>query len=124
MGERLKAKGEGLKEEGLKEEGETEEDLGPMDFQAASGDNITEGVNAINAWLEYDEDKPLSVDNEPMLFISEECRNLIDCMRMWTGADGQKGAAKDPIDLVRYAATDDIEFVEPGAVGSWGGGSY
>jgi hypothetical protein len=59
-----------------------------------------------------------------MLFVSEECRNLIDCLRMWTGADGLKGAAKDPIDLLRYAATDDISFVDETAIGSYGGGSY
>lgn len=103
---------------------ERDEDLGPMDFLPAAGDNITEGVNAINAWLEYDDAKPISMDNEPVLYISEECRNLIDCMRMWTGADGQKGAAKDPIDLLRYAATDDIGFVDLEAMVSVGGGGY
>jgi hypothetical protein len=100
------------------------DDLGPMDFLPAAGDNITEGVNAINGWLEYDDKQEISVDNEPMLFVSEECRNLIDCLRMWTGADGLKGAAKDPIDLLRYAATDDISFVDEAAMGSFGGGPY
>jgi hypothetical protein len=41
------------------------EDLSPMDFLPATGDNITEGVNAINGWLEYDDKQEISVENEP-----------------------------------------------------------
>jgi hypothetical protein len=105
-------------------DGSLVDDLAPMDFVPASGDNINEGVNAINAWLEYDENQPLGPNNEPVLYVSEECRNLIDCLRMWTGADGQKGAAKDPIDVLRYMAVDDIQYCDPNGMVSEGGGSY
>lgn len=101
-----------------------DDELAPMDILPASGDNITSGVAAINKWLEYDDSKPIDLENEPMLYISEECRNLIDCLRMWTGGDGLKGASKDLIDVLRYAATDDISFMEAGTLGSSGGGSY
>jgi len=95
-----------------------------LDVQAASGDNITEGVNLINEWLEYDDGKPIGINNEPILYVSSDCRNLIDCLRMWTGQDGLKGASKDPIDTLRYAAQDKIEYMDLALVGSWGGGSY
>jgi len=36
------------------------------------------------------------------LFISDNCKNLIYCLKEWTGADGEKGATKDPIDCLRY----------------------
>jgi hypothetical protein len=100
------------------------DDLAPMDFLPACGDRIQEGVNGINAWLEHDDGKSIGVDNEPIFYISERCRNAIQCFGMWTGADGQKGASKDPIDLVRYAAVDDVSFVEEGVLGSYGGGTY
>lgn len=40
--------------------------------------------------------------------VSSECVNTIECYRLLTGADGQKGAAKDMIDLDRYAVMSDI----------------
>ncbi len=42
------------------------------------------------------------------LKVVESCTNTIDCLEMLTGADGQKGAAKDFVDLVRYAVMSDI----------------
>ena len=101
--------------------------IGPMEVLPVAGtDNdyhIREGVNLINSWLEYNPDKPISAMNEPQLYISDKCGNLIRCMQMWTGADNDKGASKDFIDVVRYAAMCDID-----AVGSqpvfYGGGAY
>ncbi len=40
--------------------------------------------------------------------ICESCVNTIDCIEMLTGRDGQKGAAKDFCDLLRYLALSDI----------------
>jgi len=40
--------------------------------------------------------------------ISEECENTLACYALMTGADGQKGAAKDMIDCDRYAIMSDI----------------
>ena len=42
------------------------------------------------------------------LKISKNCVNAIDCLKMLTGKDGQKGAAKDMVDLMRYAVMSDI----------------
>jgi hypothetical protein len=95
-----------------------------LDVMAASGDSITEGVNLINEWLEYDDGKGIDITNEPQLHVLEDCQNLIDALRMWTGQDGLKGACKDPIDTLRYAAQDRIEYVDATKFGSAGGGGY
>jgi hypothetical protein len=42
------------------------------------------------------------------LKIAKNCVNAIDCLKMLTGKDGQKGAAKDMVDLLRYAVMSDI----------------
>lgn len=102
--------------------------LAPMIVQPAISTDgkgtIVEGVTLINKWLEYNEEQPISVANEPMLYIVDRCKNLISCMKMWTGKDGDKGASKDPIDLLRYAAVLDIDYYDPDRPLSWGGGSY
>ena len=79
-------------------------DIG-MEFKSADGRSIDEGVDLINNALAYDPDRPVGPGNEPRLFISSSCTNLIYSLKEWTGADGNKGACKDPIDCLRYALT-------------------
>jgi phage terminase large subunit-like protein len=86
--------------------------------------DLREGINLINEMLEYDEGKPIDLDNEPQFYVSSACRQVIDCLRMWTGQDGQKGASKDFIDLLRYAAQMGLEDVGAMELGSRGGGGY
>jgi len=82
----------------------------PMFFEPAAGLRLEEGITIINDWLSYDPSQPRSVINQPKLYISEECQNLIYSMREWTGADGEKGASKDPIDCLRYLAVMAPEY--------------
>jgi hypothetical protein len=76
----------------------------PIYFAPAAGVAIEQGVAIINDWFSYDLSQPLSPINEPKLFVSDKCQNLIYCLKEWTGADGEKGATKDPIDCLRYLA--------------------
>lgn len=68
----------------------------------SSRNTIDEGVMMINDALNYDKNSEIGVGNGPKLFISERCKNLIFALENWTGRDGNKGATKDPIDLLRY----------------------
>ena len=71
---------------------------------------IKERVIALEKWLAWDDAKPLcAVQNEPMLYVSDKCQNCIDSIKIWTGEDGQKGASKDFVDLLGYAAMMEIE---------------
>ena len=109
-----------------------EDTLGPdgnvktpgMVFIPAAHTEIDEGVQAINDLLSYDIDEPVTALNEPKLYISEACGNLIYSLREWTGEDKDKGACKDPADALRYLVTMEPCYVSPGQSVSSGGGYY
>lgn len=74
---------------------------------------IVEGVNLLNEWFEFNLNEPLvTLLNEPTIYISDKCQNTIDCLKMWTGQDGDKGASKDAIDALRYLAVMDIDYMD------------
>jgi hypothetical protein len=83
-----------------------------MEFLATSGEQIDEGVDLINNLLAYDPDKPIGPDNEPRLYVSRDCVNVIYALKEWTGADGRKGALKDIVDVLRYAVLADLQYLE------------
>ncbi len=96
----------------------------PMHFQPAAGIRIEQGVAMINDGFAYDMNEPLSSLNKPKLYISEDCGNLIYCLKEWTGTGGDKGATKDPIDCLRYLMIMNPEFQGNDSMKSWGGGAY
>jgi len=79
------------------------------EFESASGKRIEEGTYLVNDFLSYDREQPRSSLNEPRLFVSRECQNLIFALQNWTGQDGQHGACKDFIDLLRYLLLHEID---------------
>jgi hypothetical protein len=88
----------------LEQMGDT--DLDPP-FEPASGGAMSEDRNVhwvelINDLLDYDAERPLDALNQPRLFISEECKNLIFAFQNWTGEDGLKGACRDFVNLAQY----------------------
>jgi hypothetical protein len=93
----------------------------PMFFEQAPACGIQEGIQLVNEWLAFDDELPVSILNAPKLYVSSACKNTIYCMRVWTGRDGEKGASKDPIDLLRYAAKAPLEWVDEKAPMSVGG---
>lgn len=82
-----------------------------MIFVPASGVHIDEGCQLINDLLGWDQTKEASVLNEPRLYISKNCGNLIYSLRTWTGEDKDKGASKDPVDALRYLVLEDPTYV-------------
>lgn len=75
---------------------------------------IDEGIDLVNDLLDFDPNRPIDSTNEPRLYIAESCANIIYAMQEWTGKDGLKGATKDPIDIVRWVATHDLEYLPSG----------
>ena len=100
--------------------------IGPaMQFRLASGVDVREGMTTINELLFWNKDEPLTpLTNEPRLFVSEDCRQVIWAMQNYTGLGGETGASKDFIDLVRYMALGQLRHVDPTARVVTGGGSY
>tara|TARA_R110000868_G_scaffold198_4_gene1965 strand:- start:3206 stop:4921 length:1716 start_codon:yes stop_codon:yes gene_type:complete len=100
--------------------------VGPsMEFVPASGVREEEGITAINDRLSYNPLQPVTpFINEPRLFVSEKCINLIWALQNYTGHDGEKAACKDPVDVLRYAEVGDLEYIPPGSGQGLSGGSY
>ena len=65
------------------------------DFVPASGRRIGAGEELINALLD-------PAPGGRRLFVAASCKNTIFALGHLTGADGQKGACKEPIDCLRY----------------------
>tara|TARA_A100001037_G_scaffold18272_1_gene15747 strand:- start:481 stop:2088 length:1608 start_codon:yes stop_codon:yes gene_type:complete len=95
-----------------------------MWFDPASGAQIQVGVSLINDLLYYDNHRPVDQDNRPRLFVSDRCKNLIFALREWSGSDGERGATKDPIDVLRYIVQEENLFTPSESLGTSGGGSY
>jgi hypothetical protein len=76
--------------------------------EAASG-----SLDKINDALSYDADRPITVENEPHLYISERCTNLIRCLLNWDPAQGEKSPYKDPVDVLRYLFGEPFYFLDP-----------
>jgi phage terminase large subunit-like protein len=87
------------------------EEIG-LTFAASPNDSIDEGVALINSKLDYDKNEDTSYCNEPTLYFSENCPNMIFAMKEWTGEDGKSGATKDPIDCVRYAVLSALAYID------------
>jgi hypothetical protein len=62
---------------------------------------VEDGCTMIEDALAFDATRPVDFFNAPRLYVSDECRNVMFALKVWTGADGGEGATKDPIDCVR-----------------------
>lgn len=85
---------------------------------------VDESCALVNNLFGYNMSEEVSVLNEPKLYVSEECQNLIYSLKTWTNADLDKGASKDPIDCLRYMILMDPMHVERTAEYSTAIGSY
>lgn len=86
-------------------------------------------IDLINSALFYDTEEEvgkfsskLGRLNEPQLQVVETCPNMIYALEHWTGMDGQKGACKDPIDVLRGAFLSSVGFIGKEMYGWKGGG--
>lgn len=100
--------------------------VGPsLTFDPAPGITEDQGIMRINDLLNYKSNEPLcALMNEPKLYISEDCKNLIWALKTYTRHDGEKAACKDPIDCLRYFCTADSDYVDEEKMQSQAGGSY
>jgi hypothetical protein len=62
--------------------------------------------------MAWDTTKPLDSVNRPHFYISSDCENIIQGLSEYTGEGGLKEAHKDPIDVLRYAAISNIDYVD------------
>ena len=69
---------------------------------------IDDGVTHVAQLLEYNEEQPVCpVINEPKLYVTDTCQQIMWMFENYTSLGGEEGGCKDPADLVRYMAQDD-----------------
>jgi len=97
------------------------DDLGMTFMASKSEKTIFSGsesgsIRLISDALYYDDSKPIDHLNQPHLYVLSTCPNTIYALQNWTGRDGQHGACKDPIDVLRMAELSDINYCDPAAL--------
>ena len=92
-------------------------------YRPAPGLEIDHGIQRINDLLSWDHTKPKTMENRPKLYFSDQCLNMTECMKEYTGCSRDE-ASKDFIDCVRYAAVTPAEYVGDRKFMVSGGGSY
>ena len=93
-------------------------------FNLTPGAEIQDGVSKINSALNYEKDDDGKMLTAPKFFICEDCENAIYAMENWMNVDRDKGAMKEPIDLIRYFYTADLDYADPESERTRGGVSY
>lgn len=84
-----------------------------MTIHLGSAGDIEEGLGQINELLCWNKEKPYDpVMNAPRLYVSERCQQVIWALANYTGRAGATGAAKDFVDVVRYAVMGDLQHVD------------
>lgn len=85
----------------------------PMTIHLGSAGDIEEGLGQINELLCWNKEQPYEpVMNAPRLYVSERCQQVIWALANYTGRAGATGAAKDFVDVVRYAVMGDLQHVD------------
>ena len=83
-----------------------------IDFIPAPGLDEDHGISMINNLLSYNTEAPISKDNSPKLYVSDQCPNVIYAFLEYMGISRDE-PTKDPIDCVRYLLTSNSSFIDP-----------
>lgn len=78
----------------------------------APGLDVDHGLQALQTKMAWNNKAPLDALNRPHFYISERCHNLLWAIQEYTGDGGPDEQAKDPIDVLRYAAEVPVRFID------------
>ena len=73
----------------------------PITKRVDMTNEIELGCQSINDFLDYDENQEVSLLNAPHLYISDRCKNLIECIENYSGEGGTTEVWKDGVDSLR-----------------------
>jgi hypothetical protein len=91
-----------------------------LTYLPAPGVHVDHGLQLITDRLGYDTEKEVGPLNSPRLFISDQCLNLIECLKNYTGTGGEQEVWKDFIDCLRYVLENGADFVSQANLQSQG----
>ena len=92
---------------------------GPMFWEPAKvkrslvAEAATGSLDKINDAFAWDDEKERTVENEPRLYVSDRCENLIRAITSWDPIQGESSPWKDPIDVLRYLFGEELYWVDP-----------
>jgi hypothetical protein len=97
--------------------------------QMGTGENaqIGTGLSEVNELLDWDPLNPEGLVpgiNEPRLYVSTECEQVIWAMQTYTARGGSRGGCKDFCDLLRYMGLANLQYVGVAGLVGTGGGTY
>jgi hypothetical protein len=120
--------GSSLMEEFAKEDADDPEnpETAAMFFEPAPvRARIAFEIEKVNDLLAYDDNKEIvCMVNEPRLYVSERCQNLIRAMLNWAPDQGEDSPWKDPVDALRYLVAKPMYYQDPGVAEVVGGGGW
>jgi hypothetical protein len=93
------------------------EKLEAIRFRTAKGDRID--LNIIRDLLSPVRDASGKIVRGPRVFVTRRCQQMIWALTNYTGKSKESGAAKDFVDVIRYAVGADLYHVTPGQLKSW-----
>lgn len=91
-----------------------------MLWEPAPSSGVREGAGLIEDAMDWDETKPVSVENCPKWYVVEDCKQSILAYREFTGLGTQKDALKDIIDPDRYFIKSGYGHVDRELFNTWG----
>ena len=92
-------------------------------FRAAPGVSIDSGIAKINDALSWDDTEPMTDNNCPQLYFSDQCENTISSMLEYAG-ESKSDYFSDQIDCLRYLFVSGAEHITHGDIQVTGGGGY
>ena len=92
-------------------------------FRAAPGVSIDSGIAKINDALSWDDTEPMTDNNCPKLYFSDQCENTISSMLEYAG-ESKSDYFSDQIDCLRYLFVSGADYITDRDTQVTGGGSY
>lgn len=85
----------------------------PMWWEEAPGSHVQASVQLLADAMDYDHDRPLTVENCPKWYVVDDLLQTDLAYREFTGLGTEKDALKDIIDPDRYFITSGYGFTQP-----------
>lgn len=83
-----------------------------MEWEQAPGGNVEAGVEQVGGLMDWNEAEPLSRENCPKLYVSEDCEQSRIAFAEYTTSCTKANALREAVDCARYFVTSGCGYVE------------
>lgn len=103
-------------------DGEQPEEEAMTFYPAKIRQTVDMDLEMVVTKLAYDTQRPLTPENQPRLYISDRCQNIVRCWLNWDGK--QDSPFKDGVDAPRYLFCEETPYQDPNVPAVVGGGGW